>query len=147
MEQGESEKESCFSRSVRTYERDGLSLIQGEIIDIENLPGRSLRAADFWRPAMVSKRRQQPFGLHAMSMLTYTILRRLGQSNKSLKYSVKFGFRRQNADPCILNSALMKFPVLFHYARGRDSQAGPSGPRSPGLTRIPCGMSFAPTPV
>ena len=39
MEQGESEKESCFSRSIRTYERDGLALIQGEIIDIENLPG------------------------------------------------------------------------------------------------------------
>jgi hypothetical protein len=40
MEQGQSEKESCFSCPVRTYERDGLSLIQGEIIHTENLPGR-----------------------------------------------------------------------------------------------------------
>jgi len=39
IEQGQSEKESCFSCPVRTYERDGLTLIQGEIIDAENLPG------------------------------------------------------------------------------------------------------------
>jgi hypothetical protein len=39
MEQGQSEKESRFSCPVRTYERDGLALIQGEIIDAENLPG------------------------------------------------------------------------------------------------------------
>jgi hypothetical protein len=39
MEQGQSEKEGCFSCPVRTYERDGLTLIQGEIIDAENHPG------------------------------------------------------------------------------------------------------------
>jgi len=39
MEQGQSEKESCFSCPVRTYERYGFSLIQGEIIDTEDLPG------------------------------------------------------------------------------------------------------------
>jgi hypothetical protein len=39
MEQGQGEKESCFSCPVGTYERDGLTVIEGKIIDAENLPG------------------------------------------------------------------------------------------------------------
>jgi len=39
MEQGQSEKESCFPCPVGTYERDGFSMIQGEIIYTQNLPG------------------------------------------------------------------------------------------------------------
>jgi hypothetical protein len=39
LEQGEGQKESGFPRSIRADEGDGLSLIQGEIIDVENFPG------------------------------------------------------------------------------------------------------------
>ena len=64
MEQGESEKEGCFSRSVRTYERDGLSLVQGEIIDIENLPGGVCAPQIFGDQQWFQNWSQQPFGLH-----------------------------------------------------------------------------------